>query len=116
MAIAELPALNAILNATSATLLVAGLWCIRAKKIVAHTGLMLGACVSSTAFLASYLTYHAHVGSVHFLGTGWIRPVYFAILISHTVLAVVIMPLILRALFLAGHKRFPEHVAISRWT
>ena len=116
MTVAGLPTLNAGLNATSALFLIAGLLTIRANKIAAHTLCMLGACVSSTLFLTSYLIYHAHVGSVHFLGTGWIRPFYFVLLISHTLLAVVIVPLILRTLFLAGHKRFTEHVAVARWT
>ena len=116
MTIAQLPVLNAVLNATSATLLVAGLWCIRAKHITAHTGFMLATCVSSATFLASYLIYHAHVGSVHFLGTGWIRPVYFTLLISHSILAMAILPLVLRTLFLAAQKRFIDHRAIARWT
>jgi uncharacterized membrane protein YozB (DUF420 family) len=116
MAITNLPSLNAALNAASALLLTAGLLCIRAKRITAHTWLMLGASVSSALFLTSYLIYHAHVGSVRFLGTGWIRPLYLALLSSHTLLAVAIVPLVLRTLFLAGHKRFKEHVAIARWT
>lgn len=116
MALTLLPTLNAALNATSAVLLTAGLLCIRADKVAAHACCMLGACASSTLFLTSYLIYHARVGSVHFLGTGWIRPFYFVLLISHTLLAVVIVPLILRTLFLAGHKRFAEHVAIARRT
>jgi len=116
MALTLLPTLNAALNATSAVLLIGGLVCIRADKVAAHARCMLGAFTSSTCFLTSYLIYHAHVGSVHFLGTGWIRPFYFVLLISHTFLAVVIVPLVLRTLFLAGHKRFAEHVAIARWT
>lgn len=70
----------------------------------------------SVVFLVSYLVYHVQVGSVHFGGTGWTRPVYFTILISHTILAVVIVPLVLRTLILAGRKRFVEHQAIARWT
>ena len=116
MTLADLPALNAGLNVTSAALLLVGLWSIRAKRLGAHIALMFGACVVSAAFLASYLTYHAHVGSVRFLGTGPIRPIYFTLLISHSILAVVIVPLILRALFLAARKRYAEHVAIARWT
>jgi uncharacterized membrane protein YozB (DUF420 family) len=112
----DLPALNALLNATSAVLLMAGFLSIRAGKVSAHAGCMIGACVVSALFLGSYLVYHARVGSVPFLGAGWVRPVYFSVLISHTILAVVIVPLVLRALFLAGHKRFAEHVALARWT
>ncbi len=116
MSVSMLPTLNAFLNATSAVLVVAGVICIRAKKIGAHTLCMLSACAVSTAFLISYLTYHAQVGSIRFTGTGWIRPVYFAILISHTILAVVIVPLVLRTLWLAGRKRFTQHTAVARWT
>ena len=116
MSLAWLPALNAALNATSAVLLVAGYRCIRSGRIRAHTACMLGACLVSTLFLASYLVYHARVGSVRFLGVGWVRPVYFAVLLSHTVLAVVIVPLILRTLLLAARRRFAEHTALARWT
>ncbi len=111
-----LPTLNAILNATSAVLLIAGFVCIRTKRIDAHRRFMVGACVVSLIFLCSYLFYHANVGSVHFLGTGWVRPVYFSILISHTILAVVIVPLVIRTLFLASRRRFPAHRALARWT
>ena len=116
MSLASLPTLNAILNATSAVLLMAGFLCIRAKSVTAHALFMGGALGVSALFLASYLFYHAHVGSVRFHGVGWIRPVYFTILITHTILALVIVPLALRTLFLAGRKRFVEHVAIARWT
>ena len=116
MSLTQLPALNAMLNATSALLLLVGYLCIRAGRIGSHAVCMVGAFGVSTLFLASYLIYHAQVGSVRFLGSGWIRPVYFAVLITHTVLAVVIVPLVLRALFLAGRKRFDAHAAIARWT
>ena len=116
MTLAWLPALNATLNATSAILLVAGYRCIRSGRIRAHTGCMLGACLVSALFLVSYLVYHARVGSVRFPGAGWMRPVYFTILLSHTVLAVVIVPLVFRTLALAAHRRFAEHTALARWT
>jgi len=116
MSLAVLPSINAALNATSAVLLILGVLCIRAKRISAHAFFMLGALGVSAVFLASYLTYHAQVGSVRYLGTGWRRPVYFTILITHTLLAIVIVPLALRTLFLALRKRFPAHVAIARWT
>ena len=116
MDVTALPALNAALNASSAILLVAGFLCIRARKVAAHTVLMLAAFVVSTLFLVSYLFYHAHVGSVRFQGSGWIRPVYFTVLVSHTILAIVIVPLVLRTLLLAARKRFAHHVAIARWT
>ncbi len=116
MRLADLPTLNAALNATSAVLLVLGFCCIRAKHVTAHACVMIGAFLASVGFLTSYLIYHAHVGSVRFLGTGWIRPVYFSLLLSHTVLAIVIVPLVLRTLFLAASKRFPAHKAMARRT
>ena len=111
-----LPALNATLNGTSTVLLLAGFGFIRAQRVSAHRFCMVAACLSSTLFLVSYLTYHAHVGSVRFPGHGWVRPVYFTILISHTVLAVTIVPLVLRTLYLAVRERFEAHQAIARWT
>ena len=116
MSVSVLPTLNAVLNATSAILLLAGFLCIRAGKITAHTLLMLGACGVSALFLTSYLIYHAQVGSVHFPGRGGVRAVYFTILLTHTILAIVIVPLVLRTVFLASRKRFVEHVGIARWT
>ncbi len=116
MSTTSLPSLNAALNATSALCIVAGLWAIRAKLIPAHIRCMLGACAASTAFLVFYLIYHAQVGSVHFTGIGWVRPVYFAILITHTVLAIVIVPLVIRTVWLAAKRRWIEHVRMARWT
>ncbi len=110
------PACNAALNATSAVLLVSGWFCIRAKRIVAHQRLMSCAFVTSTLFFLSYVSYHARVGTVHFVGTGMSRPIYFAILISHTILAVIIVPLVLRTLWLARRDRITEHRIIARWT
>jgi uncharacterized membrane protein YozB (DUF420 family) len=110
------PAVNATLNATSASLVLAGLACILAKRTTAHLICMAGACVVTAAFFLSYLAYHAQVGSVKFHGTGWERWAYFAILVSHTVLAVVIVPLVVRTLWLATRKRFEEHKRIARWT
>src|SRR5436309_11247815 len=83
----DLPALNATLNATSAVLLVTAYVLIRMRRPTAHRNVMIAALVCSTFFLASYLIYHAHVGSKHFPGTGTARTVYFAILITHTILA-----------------------------
>ena len=116
MSLSSLPALNAALNATSAALLLAGFLCIRTKRISIHALCMVSAFVVSGFFLASYLIYHARVGVVRFLGTGWIRPVYFTILFTHTLLAVAIVPLAVRTLFLAGRRRFAEHRQIARWT
>ena len=112
----DLPTLNAALNAVSALLLAAAYHAIRRKEIERHRRLMLAAVATSAAFLVSYLVYHAQVGSVRFPGQGAVRPVYFAILVTHTILAVVIVPMILRTLFLAWKKRFPEHRRLARWT
>ena len=110
------PAFNASLNATSALLLTLGFVSIRRSRPHAHAALMLAACAVSLAFLVSYVAYHARVGSVRFAGTGWIRPVYFTVLLSHTVLAVVIVPLAARTLVLAFQKRLDAHRALARWT
>jgi len=111
-----LPHLNASLNATSALLLTAGYLFIRRKRVTAHKICMVSALAVASLFLISYLTYHYHVGSVRFTGEGWIRPVYFSILISHTVLAVSIIPLALITLRRALKGRFDKHVRIARWT
>lgn len=111
-----LPTLNAVLNATSACLLTIGYLFIRAKRILAHTICMSLAFGVSTLFLISYVTYHLQVGATRFPHSGWIRPVYFSLLISHTVLAVVIVPLVLRTLYLAIRQRFKEHERIARVT
>jgi uncharacterized membrane protein YozB (DUF420 family) len=110
------PKINATLNGCSAVLLVTGRIMIARGKTAAHRAAMLAALGSSVVFLASYLYYHYHVGSVHFRGTGWSRPAYFAILISHTVLAAVIVPMVLITLSRALRERFDRHRAIARWT
>jgi uncharacterized membrane protein YozB (DUF420 family) len=112
----DLPALNAILNSTSAVLLAAGYAAIRRRAIPVHRALMIAALGTSSAFLTSYLIYHAQVGSVRFQGQGWIRPVYFAILISHTILAVAIVPLIAITVTRALRREFARHRRIARWT
>ncbi len=114
--ISLLPAVNAALNATSTLLLAIGYFCIRRKKITAHKVCMLSAFGTSTLFLISYLTYHYHVGSIHFAGQGGVRSLYFTILISHTILAVAILPLALVTVYRALRGRFDRHVRIARWT
>lgn len=109
-------ALNATLNGMSAILLAAGYAAIRSGKRELHKKLMISAFAVSTVFLVSYLVYHYRVGHVAFQGHGWIRPVYFALLLSHTLLAVVIVPLILITLRRAWLGRFAKHRAIARWT
>jgi uncharacterized membrane protein YozB (DUF420 family) len=110
------PALDATLNGTSAVLLLIGRGFIKRGRMAAHRAVMITALVSSSVFLSSYLYYHAHVGSVHFQGQGWIRPVYFSILISHTILAAVIVPMIIVTLARALRERFDRHRVIARWT
>lgn len=112
----SLPALNAILNGSSAVLLLTGRSLIRRGRMHAHRLVMLAALCTSVAFLCSYLYYHAHVGSIHFQGHGWVRPVYFTILVSHTVLAAVIVPLVLVTLSRALRARYALHKSIARWT
>jgi len=110
------PALNAGLNATSAVLIATGIGLIRAGRRAAHRGVMIAAVVSSSLFLASYLYYHYHVGSVRFTGQGWIRPVYFGILLTHTILAAVVVPLVITTLVRGLRARFDRHRAIAKWT
>lgn len=110
------PDFNAALNMTSAVFLLAGWRMILARRIAAHRACMLAAATASTCFLASYLAYHARVGSVHFTGQGWVRPVYYTILITHTVLAIAIVPVVLRVFWLAFVERWQTHVAWARWT
>lgn len=116
MTLRDLPALNAGLNATSAVLLALGWVLIRAGRREAHRRVMLAAVASSAAFLVSYLTYHAQVGSVRFQGRGPIRTVYFTILITHTILAAVIVPLVLITLNHGLRERFDRHRRIARVT
>lgn len=110
------PVINASLNGASTVLLLSGRWLISRKRVAAHRLVMLAALTTSTLFLISYVYYHLHVGSVRFQGTGWSRPVYFTILISHVVLAAVIVPLVIITLTRALRARFDRHRAIARWT
>lgn len=110
------PALDATLNATSALLLTLGYIFIRNKRVGAHKACMISAFATSTLFLICYLWYHAHHGVTHFAGQGAIRPVYFALLGSHTILAAVIVPLILVTLYRAWRLRFGPHKRVARWT
>ena len=111
-----LPHLNAALNATSGILLSAGYLSIRAGHVGRHRACMLGAVSVSIIFLVSYVIYHLEVGSVPFTGEGPIRLVYFTVLITHAVLAVVIVPLVTLTVMHALRERFDRHVAIARWT
>lgn len=116
ISITGLPTVNAALNLTAAILIGTGIYFIKQKNIRAHKVCMVAALAVSALFLTSYLTYHYNVGSVPFTKQGWIRGVYFPLLISHTALAAVVLPMVLRTAFLALKGRFSNHVRIARWT
>ncbi|MBP7588284.1 MAG: DUF420 domain-containing protein [Thermoanaerobaculia bacterium] len=116
MTLADLPTLNAALNATSAVLLLVGWVLILRRKIDAHRRAMLSAFACSIVFLVSYLVYHFQVGSVKFQGTGTVRTVYFAVLLTHTVLAAAVPFLAAITLSRALARRFDRHKKIARWT
>jgi len=111
-----LPHLNAILNSSSALLLLAGYAFIRRRRITAHRNAQLLALATSTVFLISYLTYHYFHGTTRFAGQGIARPIYFIILISHTILAIIIVPLVGVTLYRAGRADFSRHRKIAHWT
>jgi uncharacterized membrane protein YozB (DUF420 family) len=114
--ISQLPHLNALLNATSAILLLAGYTFIRRNRVRAHRNCQVSALVTSTVFLASYLTYHYYHGATRFPGQGVMRPIYFTILISHTILAIAIVPLVIVTFLRALRGDFERHRRIARWT
>ena len=116
MEVRDLPALNALLNSISTLLLLFGYYFIKRRETERHKLCMLLAFATSALFLTSYLIYHYNVGSVPFERQGWIRPVYFSILISHIILAAAIVPLILITLYHAWKRRFDKHRRIARWT
>jgi len=112
----DLPAVNASLNAIAAVLLVTAYVLIRQKRIEAHRRVMLAAFTTSSLFLVGYIVYHAQVGSVRFTRQGFVRPLYFTILITHVVLAAAVLPLAIITLSRALKARFDRHRAIARWT
>ena len=112
----DLPTLNALLNTTSAVLLTAGYAMIRRGRVDAHRRCMLTACGTSALFLISYVIYHLNVGSVPYTGQGPARVFYFAVLISHIILAALIGPLVIVTLVRALRERFESHRSIARWT
>ena len=114
--VTSLPHLNALLNTVSAVLLLTGYCYIRQRNVDAHKRCMLAALACSGLFLISYLVYHFSVGSVRFQGEGWLRMVYFAVLVSHTVLATAIVPLVVITVVRALRGRFDRHRVIARWT
>lgn len=116
MDLSFLPTLNAMLNGTSAVLITSAYASIRRKNVATHKRLMLVAVGISVLFLISYLVYHYSAGTTRFAGEGWIRPVYFTILTTHTILAAAIVPLVIITLVRALRKKFEKHRRIARWT
>lgn len=116
MSVTDLPALNATLNAIAFVFLVTGYVFIRKRQWRKHRACMIGALIMSALFLTSYVIYHLQVGSVPFRKTGWIRTVYFAVLIPHVILAAAITPLVLITVSRALSRRFDKHRRIARWT
>jgi len=116
MTVTDLPALNATLNATSFILLTAGWFLIKSGRRQAHKWCMIAALVMSAAFLTSYVIYHLQVGSVPFQKTGWIRTLYFLVLIPHIILAIAIVPMILITVSRALSNKFDRHKKIAKIT
>ncbi len=113
---AQLPLINAILNATSAVLISVGRWAIRQRRRTLHMRLMLAAFASSALFLVNYIYYHFSHGDTQFAGQGVVRPIYFSVLISHVLLSVVTFPMILTSLYLGLSNRLLTHRRLSKWT
>jgi uncharacterized membrane protein YozB (DUF420 family) len=116
MSVTDLPALNATLNAISFVFLVTGYYFIRRRQRTRHRNCMVAALITSALFLTSYVIYHLNVGSVPFQKTGWIRTVYFAVLIPHVILAAAIVPLVVITVSRALSRRYDKHRRIARWT
>ena len=116
MSIHDLPAVNASLNAISGVLLVIGYALMRARKIDLHRRVMIGAFAASSLFLVCYVVYHAQVGSVRFTRQGFVRPLYFTILITHVTLAALVLPLAIVTLSRGLSSRYPQHRRVARWT
>ena len=110
------PPIDATLNGITAVLLAIGHNFIKRGQVLKHRATMITAFITSCLFLVCYLYYHAHIGSVHFRGQGWSRPVYFSILISHMILATVVVPLVVITLILGLRSKFETHRRVARWT
>jgi putative membrane protein len=115
MTISDLPALNASLNAFSTIFIAAGWYLIRRGHWRRHIACMITAILSSTAFLVSYLIYHAHAGSVRFTATGIVRPIYYSILLTHVLLAFAVLPLVVITVIPVFRRRWDKHRRIARW-
>ncbi len=116
MDVSFLPSVNAMLNATATVLLLLGFHAIYHRRIRRHAAFMISALAVSVLFMTSYSIYHAYAGHTTFSGTGWVRPVYFFVLITHVVLATAIVPLVLVTVIRAARRRFERHARIARWT
>jgi len=116
MTVSDLPLVNACLNGTSAILLTFGYINIKRQRQVAHRNCMIAAFITSSLFLACYLYYHYYARSTHFVDPAWFRPIYLTILLTHTILAVVVVPMVLMSFSRALKQRFDKHKAIARWT
>jgi len=116
MTLHDLPAVNATLNALSGIFLIVGYLSIRARRIDWHRRCMIAAFVTSSIFLVCYVIYHAQVGSVRFTRQGFVRPLYFSILISHVALATAVVPLAVMTLARGLRAQYPRHRSIARWT
>ena len=114
--VSALPHFNAALNFSSFLLLVSGYFFIRRKNIIAHRNCQIGALSISVLFLISYLTYHFQHGATKFQGQGIVRPIYFTVLLTHTILAVVIVPFVIITFLRAKRGDFLRHRSIARWT
>src|SRR4051794_36253224 len=116
MSTSDLPALNASLNALSTVFISAGWYLIRRNFWRQHIVCMIAALITSTAFLTSYLIYHAQVGSVRFTAQGIVRPIYFTLLMTHVLLAFTILPMVIITLVPVFRRRWDKHRRIGRWT
>ena len=116
MSVHDLPAVNATLNAISGVLLIVAYTLIRQRKIEQHRRVMLAAFATSALFLVCYVVYHAQVGSVRFTRQGFVRPLYFTILITHVTLAALVLPMAIVTLSRGLKARYPQHRKIARWT
>ena len=116
MSVHDLPAINASLNAISGMLLIVAYTLIRQRKIEQHRKVMLAAFTTSALFLVCYIVYHAQVGSVRFTRQGFVRPLYFTILITHVTLAALVLPMAIVTLSRGLKGRYPQHRKIARWT
>jgi putative membrane protein len=116
MTLSDLPAVNAALNTFSTIFLTCGYVFIRRQRQVAHRNCMIGAVICSAIFLTCYLIYHYNAGRTVFRDPAWFRPIYLTILLTHTILAVVIVPMVLTTLYRAATRQFDRHKRIARWT